>query len=72
MPIYEFKCIQCHNKFEEIIPVNKKIKIICPSCGSDKIQKCVSTFGISGIDKNISSSSGSCSSCSSDSCKTCS
>ncbi|MBD3414392.1 MAG: hypothetical protein GF421_08185 [Candidatus Aminicenantes bacterium] len=72
MPIYEFECNQCKNKFEEILPINHKIKSKCPACGSSDIRKCISCFGISGMDKDLNSSSGSCSSCSSDSCKTCS
>jgi len=43
MPIYDYKCSECGNKFE-ILVMNKKEEIICPACESSNIKKCLSTF----------------------------
>ena len=50
MPIYEFECKECMEKFEELAsPTQTDIK--CPKCGSERVEKLFSPF---------SSSSGSC------------
>ena len=36
MPIYEYKCQRCSNKFEKIRRVkDRDNKIACPQCGSE-------------------------------------
>jgi len=40
-PIYEFKCTECHETFEEIIFNNVKLEIKCPLCKS-KTKKTIS------------------------------
>lgn len=71
MPIYEFICHNCQKKFEVLVSLNSTVKITCPDCGSDRVKRVVSSFGIGGGGSRIKSGSGSCSSCSSQSCSTC-
>jgi len=64
MPIYEYKCENCGERFEKLIYNDEKIE--CPKCGSEKVRKLISLFTTSGI-----SSGSSCSSCSGGSCSSC-
>jgi putative FmdB family regulatory protein len=49
MPIYEYECIECGEKFEEFCrrSDNKESddKITCPNCGTEKVERVFSTFG---------------------------
>ena len=77
MPIYEYECCQCCEKFERLVfrsdePVN------CPQCDSENVQRVMSVCAFkSGGDKGAASSrmstsaSSSCSGCSGGSCSTC-
>ena len=63
MPIYEYKCKKCGNKFELLQKMNESNKnITCPECGASQAEKLFSTF---------SSSSDTGSSCASGTCPTC-
>jgi len=46
MPPYEFDCLDCGREFTLILSVqdyeNKK-KITCPGCGSDKVERLVTS-----------------------------
>ena len=45
MPLYEFACVQCHTVFEELVRMGSTGEgLSCPSCGSDGVQKKMSTF----------------------------
>jgi putative FmdB family regulatory protein len=78
MPIFEFECCQCCERFEQLVfrsdePVN------CPKCESGDVQRVMSVFGFksSGGEKGVASSrmgsgaSSSCAGCSGGSCSTC-
>lgn len=45
MPIYEYKCQDCHKRFEKIQKVSDPPCKKCPSCGG-KLKKLVSTSAI--------------------------
>ena len=49
MPIYEYECLECGEKFEEfcrsIENDDAKDKITCPNCGAENPQRVYSTFG---------------------------
>jgi putative FmdB family regulatory protein len=46
MPIYEYKCENCGRVTENLQKGFKQAnEIICPHCGSTKLQKLISTFG---------------------------
>ncbi len=78
MPIYEFVCDKCSNKFEKLLPMNDgKDGIHCPVCHGEA-RKIFSIFAriSKSADMDFSSSSGGggggCSSCSTpSSCSTC-
>lgn len=53
MPIYEYVCKKCGERFERLVmTLSSQDDIICPYCGSDEVDRAVSWF----------SSLGSCSS----------
>ncbi|MCX7817210.1 MAG: zinc ribbon domain-containing protein [Syntrophales bacterium] len=66
MPIYEFRCPDCGTEFEKIVFTSDcAIRIACPNCDSERVQKLMSVFAGGG--KTVSG----CSSCSSSSCASC-
>lgn len=74
MPIYEYKCESCENRFELLTTISRADEAVCPKCGSDRVRRLVSTFAsrFSGSDGSSSSSSGGCAGCSATSCRSCS
>jgi putative FmdB family regulatory protein len=72
MPIYEYKCNECDEDFEELVS-GTNAEILCPKCKSGNVRKKFSLFGMSGVEKPVTSSTGAgCTSCSSSSCSSCS
>ncbi len=73
MPIYEFQCTKCENKFDELVRISVDLNaIVCPQCGTNSPRKLMSTFGFSSGGKTVSSTpSSGCSSCNSTHCSTC-
>lgn len=77
MPIYEFKCLQCDESFEELVrcrsdqPAPPKVQ--CPRCGSLETERQPSAFGCKAEGGRFTSStSSSCGSgCSGGSCHSC-
>jgi len=71
MPIFEYSCLSCGNKFEKLV-LKKSTTISCPKCDSQKVEKLFSTFAYKS-DRGFtpSSASSSCNSCSLTSCTTC-
>jgi putative FmdB family regulatory protein len=78
MPIYEFQCKECNNKFEVLVR-NSSQTVKCPACSSDKLERLFSLFGFSSkgssskgnLESSYNSSSSSCSGCRSKNCSTC-
>lgn len=73
MPVYEYLCKNCGERFEELIltPSDEK-GMVCPHCKSSRIKREMSSFGIASSEAGISSSDTSaCASCKSKSCVTC-
>jgi putative FmdB family regulatory protein len=65
MPIFEYKCSVCNNKFEYLYKSSTvQEEILCPVCNSKKIKKLFSTFS-----SNVSSDSHTSSECSSGQCQ---
>jgi len=59
MPIYEYKCKQCGNVFEEFQKVGDTGEnLCCPSCGTPRPEKMFSAFTSSGGDVPSLSSTG--------------
>jgi putative FmdB family regulatory protein len=45
MPIYEFECTKCHQKFDCLLKVDESYAgLSCPSCGKTSPKKLVSSF----------------------------
>ena len=41
MPIYEYHCIACGKRFEEILPTSSSPAPPCPKCGAKKPEKLI-------------------------------
>ncbi len=49
MPIYEYHCRQCGERFEKLVKLSTKTsEIECPRCGAQRVEKIVSLFGTTG------------------------
>lgn len=46
MPIYEFECGECDERFEELSPAGTQTAT-CPSCGAAGAERRLSSFGLS-------------------------
>ncbi len=46
MPIYEYRCTDCGNKFEKLVRRSGGVaeKVECPSCGKNHLEEQYSTF----------------------------
>lgn len=48
MPIFEYVCNECGQKFEKLEKGNAAEEKNCPSCGSSNVKKALSIFAASG------------------------
>ncbi|RKY88404.1 zinc ribbon domain-containing protein [candidate division KSB1 bacterium] len=74
MPIYEYRCRNCDEKFEILIRSEQDEKnLSCSECGSKDVMRLYSMFGFSSERGFVSStqSSLSCSSCGVKNCSSC-
>ena len=46
MPIFDFKCEECGNKFDLMISNRDKNNVLCPQCNSDSIKQLLSMFAV--------------------------
>jgi putative FmdB family regulatory protein len=47
MPIYEYRCEKCGEGFELFVrSPSRQVEPTCPKCGSKKVAKSVSLFGV--------------------------
>jgi len=61
MPIYEYKCTDCGEKFEKLVRLSDANgQQVCPRCGSVQTKRQVSAFGWSGGSTASVSGGGSC------------
>jgi len=64
MPIYEYRCRECGEKFDKLVrSTTDEIELCCPSCGSKQAEKLLSMFGTSGFSTTPNFTSSSASSC---------
>lgn len=47
MPLFEYKCSDCGNLFEELVSGNETVAV-CPKCKSEKVERQLSVFSASG------------------------
>jgi putative FmdB family regulatory protein len=62
MPLYEYVCGSCAERFEQLVRSASTTQVACPRCGSANVQKAVSTFASfgSGTDSLPMAASGGC------------
>jgi len=46
MPLFEFSCEKCKKVFEELLYTSDISNVSCPVCGSKKIKRKLSAFGV--------------------------
>ena len=49
MPLYEYACSRCENRFELLVfatASGRAKKVACPSCGGARVKKLPSVFGV--------------------------
>lgn len=47
MPIYEYQCEECQERFDKLIrSSDASQEIVCPKCGSHKVRRLLSLFGL--------------------------
>jgi putative FmdB family regulatory protein len=72
MPIYEYVCQDCQQRFEALRSMADSDKAIpCEYCGSDQTQRAISVFFAQSGGRGIAGSNGECSSCTGGTCSTC-
>lgn len=64
MPIYEYTCDECDNRFEKFVrTMTTPLEVKCPKCGSLHVRKGWSVFGTSGGNGSAGSFSASAGGC---------
>lgn len=73
MPLYEFECQDCKERFEQLTGMEiQPGSISCPVCQGNRLRRLISSFGFKGSKGYVSAGSSSCGSCSSSHCGSCS
>ena len=58
MPIYEYRCEKCGEKFEKLVSsFDSAAEADCPKCGSTEVKKILSSFSARGSAESKSSQS---------------
>ena len=64
MPIYEYTCQKCNNKFEQLVrSMSGETKFACPKCGSSKTARTLSVFAVGAEGARSQSSAPTCGRC---------
>ncbi len=72
MPIYEYRCQDCDDKFEVMRSMSQADSPIeCEHCHGNHTKRMLSTFNAHGESGAVTHSSGGCASCSGGSCAGC-
>jgi len=58
MPIYEYRCAQCENRFEELVFETKPAIVNCPKCGTSEVSRLISLFAAATNANSLASMSG--------------
>lgn len=49
MPLFEYLCVRCGNRFEQLVRTQQPTpEIVCPRCKSGPVQKQMSGFAVAG------------------------
>jgi putative FmdB family regulatory protein len=55
MPLYDYVCYECGNTFEKLRRMNDDDREVrCPECGSERIERMISTFSTGGCGSSSS------------------
>jgi len=58
MPIYEYRCKHCEERFEQLVPLRAEHPpVTCPRCGTQEIGKLLSAFSTTESNRSTSQSS---------------
>lgn len=60
MPIFEYRCEECGNRFDAFFRQAEdadKHQLVCAKCGSGRVRKLFSVIGIGGSDKGLGAES---------------
>lgn len=44
MPLYEFRCLRCDARFEELVSASERVA--CPRCDSAEVDKLMASFAV--------------------------
>jgi len=53
MPIYEYQCKKCDELFEEFLSTSDKPPPPCPKCGSEEVQRKLSSFSTEWLPSDV-------------------
>ncbi len=53
MPIYEYRCNNCHRRVSILVRSSSESSVTCPHCGSTKLERRFSTFSVRKSDQSI-------------------
>jgi putative FmdB family regulatory protein len=42
MPVYEYECKKCKEKFEKNLKINENMQVLCPKCKSEDCNRLIS------------------------------
>ncbi len=61
MPMYEYRCRSCGDRFEELVPSSSidDSEVACPACGQHAVEKLMSAFASGGTGSSEAVSAGS-------------
>jgi putative FmdB family regulatory protein len=63
MPVYEYRCKECGEKFDLFVRSATQQNVpSCPKCKSTQVQKAISLFGVGGASGDSTLNTASCSS----------
>jgi putative FmdB family regulatory protein len=57
MPLYEFECLDCHDKFDTLVrSFNAVDDVECHNCASPNVKRLISSFAVAGFDDPMTAS----------------
>ena len=59
MPLFEYRCTECDEKFEKLVYSSQTEPVKCDNCGSEQTEKLFSTFASAGFSGSSASSAAS-------------
>ncbi|MFQ5875370.1 MAG: zinc ribbon domain-containing protein [Dehalococcoidia bacterium] len=69
MPIYEYRCQNCGEKFEKLVrSINGAEQVVCPGCQSESVERRLSAFATVGSSRAPNNSWPLSSTCTTGSC----